>query len=140
MVHVLEIVAGVACILPGLLVMALFVAVAPAIVVEELGPIQGMRRSARLVRPRLWAVLGIALVSGILAQILGSVLGFIPQMAALLIGLRWGWILLAAGGILTGVVITPFVAIVATLVYFDGRIRHEGLDLAMMAADISRHA
>jgi hypothetical protein len=138
MVHVIETVGFVLCILPGLLVMALFMAVAPAIVVEELGAIRGMKRSARLLKPRIWPVLGIALVSGLLASILGSVLGFVPQMAALLVGLRWGWLLLAAGGILTAVVTTPFVAIVATLVYFDGRIRHEGLDLAVMAAEITR--
>jgi hypothetical protein len=28
------------------------------------------------------------------------------------------------------------VAIVATLLYFDARIRHEGLDLQLMAADL----
>ncbi len=136
LVHVLEVLGGLACILPGLLLMALFMAVAPAIVVEELGPIQGMRRSARLLKPRIWPVLGIALVSGLLASVLGSALGFVPQTAALLVGLRWGWVLLAAGGILTGVVTTPFVAIVATLVYFDARIRNEGFDLQVMARDL----
>jgi hypothetical protein len=138
LVHILEVIGFMLCILPGLLVMALFMTVAPAVVVEELGPVRGMKRSARLLKPRIWPVLGIALISGLLASVIGSALGFIPQVAALAIGLEWGWLLLAAGSILTGIVTTPFVAIVATLVYFDGRIRHEGLDLAVMAADIAR--
>ena len=58
LVHLLEVVGFVMCIFPGLVVMAFFVAVAPAIAVEGLGPIRGMKRSFRLVRPRLFPVLG----------------------------------------------------------------------------------
>ena len=81
---------------------------------------------------------GIALLSGVLANIVGQVLSTVPTFLALIIGLRWGWILLAAGGIVTSLVTTPFIAIVATLVYYDGRIRQEGLDLQVMAADRAR--
>ena len=83
-------------------------------------------------------MLGIALLSGLLASIVGSVLGGVPTMLAFVVGLRWGWLLLAAGSILSGLVSTPLVAIVATLVYYDGRIRQEGLDLQIMAADLAR--
>ena len=137
LVHVVELVAGVFCVFPGLLAMALFVATAPAIAIEELGPIRGMRRSASLVRPRLFPVLGIALLAGLMANVLGSVLGFVPQTVAFVIGLRWGWILLAAGSSLSAIATTPFVAIVATLLYFDGRIRNEGLDLELIAAHLA---
>jgi hypothetical protein len=37
-------------------------------------------------------------------------------------------------------VTTPFVSILATLVYFDLRIRNEGFDLQMIAADLARGA
>ena len=140
LVHIVEAVAFVACILPGFLAMALFVPVAPTIAVDGLGPVKAMRRSARLVRPRLWPVLGIALVSGILASVVGAGLGFLPQMAAFLVGGDWAWVLFAMGSVLSGVATTPFVAIVATLVYFDGRIRQEGFDLQIMAADLARGA
>lgn len=140
LVHVLEFVAGVLCILPGVAVMVFFVAVAPAIVIEELGPIQGMRRSFRLIKHRYWGVLGIALLTALLSSAIGSALGFVPQIAAYIIGLEWGWLLLAAGSIIAGIVTTPFVAIVSTLVYFDGRIRWEGFDLAIMAGDMARRA
>jgi hypothetical protein len=117
-------------------VMALSVAVAPAVVVEELGPIQGVRRSWSLMRRRFWPVLGIALLAGLISNVLGQVLGVVPTFAGLIVGLEWGWILLAVGAILTALVTTPIVAIVATLQYFDARIRFEGFDLQVIAAEL----
>ena len=119
--------------------MTLCVAVAPAVVVEDLGAVAALRRSMRLLRPRFWGVLGIATVGGLLANILGQILGGIPQGFGLAIGGDdGGWILLAVGGVLTSLVTTPLIAIISTLVYFDGRIRHEGFDLEMMAAEMAR--
>ena len=138
MVHILEGIGALMCILPGLLVMALSVAVAPAIAIENLGPIAAMKRSFRLIKPRLFPVLGIALLAGLLTSTVGSVLGGVPTGLAFVIGLRWGWPLLAVGSILSGLVSTPLISIVATLVYYDGRIRQEGLDLQIMAADLAR--
>ena len=101
----------------------------------------GMRRSIRLLRPRTWSTVAVALVGGFLASVLGQVLGVIPQSIGLAIGGdRGGWVLLAVGGVLTSLVTTPLVAIISTLVYFDGRIRHEGFDLEVMAADMARTA
>lgn len=140
LVHVMESIGFVLCIFPGLVVMATFVAVAPAIVIERLGPIRGMRRSARLLWPRLFPTMGIALVSGLLASVVGNALGTVPSFAALAIGLKYGWPLLAAGSILSALITTPFVAIVATLIYFDGRIRQEGFDLQLMADELARRS
>lgn len=122
----------------AIFIMPLWVCVAPAIVVEELGPIQGMRRSFRLVSRRYWPVLGIALLSGILTYALGSLLAIVPTVVALLIGYRWGFPLVALAGILTELVRSPLTAIVATLVYFDLRIRNEAFDLQVIAADLAR--
>jgi len=137
-VHVIELIGGVLCFFPGLVVMTVFVAVAPAIVIEELGPVRGMRRSARLIWPRLFPVMGVALLSGLLASAVGNALGTVPSFAALTIGLKYAWPLLAAGSILSALITTPFVAIVATLIYFDGRIRQEGFDLQVMADALAR--
>jgi hypothetical protein len=130
---IVAVAAGVAA---GLAVMALSVAVAPAVVVEELGPIKGVRRSWSLMRRRFWPVLGIALLAGLISNVLGQVLGVVPTFAGLVVGLEWGWILIAIGGILTALVTTPIVAIVATLQYFDARIRFEGFDLQVIAAEL----
>jgi hypothetical protein len=127
------VVAGIA---GALAVMALSVAVAPAVVVEELGPIRGIRRSWSLMRRRFWPVLGIALLAGLISNVLGQVLGVVPTFAGVIVGLEWGWILVAVGAILTALVTTPIVAIVATLQYFDARIRFEGFDLQVIAAEL----
>ena len=137
-VHLLELVGLVLCIFPGLIVQAMFVMVAPVIVTEELGPFAGMRRSRRLATPRLFAVMGRTLTAGLVAGVIGVILGVVPQVVALGIGLRWGWLVLAAGNIGVRLVTVPFVAITATLIYFDARIRQEGLDLELMAAGLDR--
>jgi len=139
-VHLLELVGLVACLVGALVPMTFFVLTTPAIVVEEIGPIQAMSRSAMLVRPRFWQTLGIAVLAGIMASFLGNILGTPFTLIAELIGLRNGWPLLALGSILPALITTPFVTIVSTLLYFDARIRQEGLDLQMMAANLDRGA
>ena len=47
------------CILPGIALAVMYTVVTPAMMIEEIGPIEGMRRSWRLVKPRFWGVLGI---------------------------------------------------------------------------------
>ena len=118
-------------------ILLLLYPLAPAIVVEHLGPIAATKRSWSLMRRRFWAVLGTALLAGLIASILGQVLGFIPSLAGLLIGTDGGWVLLAVGAILTALVTQPIVAIVATLQYFDARIRFEGFDLEIIAAELA---
>jgi hypothetical protein len=120
-----------------LAVSTLSVAVAPAIVVEELGPFAGVRRSWGLVRHRFWAVLGISLLAGLISTLVAGALGFIPSVIALFFGLEYGWIVLAAGGILASLVSEPIVAIAATLIYFDLRIRTEGFDLQIIATELA---
>ncbi len=124
------------CLVGAIAVMALWVVTAPAIVVERLGPVAGMRRSLRLCSARYWVVLGIALLSGLLTSLLGSIIGGVTGVPAALIGYRWGFPLLALGSAATAVLIVPLTSIVATLVYFDLRIRQEGLDLQIIARDV----
>ena len=133
--------AGLVLCLVGVLVpITLFLVTTPAVMLEEGGPIQSMARSVVLVRPRFWPVMGIGIGSGFLAGVLGNILATPFSLAALAIGYRWGWILAAIGAILPALVTTPFVSILATLVYFDLRIRNEGFDLQMIAADLARGA
>lgn len=136
LVHIVELVAAPFLLLPGLLAMALFIPVAPVIAIEGVGAFKAMRRSARLMGRRLFPGLGVALASGLLAGAVGTALGVIPQLAAYGVGLRRGWVILAAGSTITSLVTTPLIVIVATLVYFDARIRQEGLDLEVMAAGL----
>jgi hypothetical protein len=126
------------CVVGVLVPMTFFLVTTPAVVVEELGPIRAMARSVNLLRPRFWPVMGIAVVSGLMASLLANILSTPFTFVALAIGYRWGWILVAVGSILPALLTTPFVSVVATLVYFDARIRNEGFDLQMIAADLAR--
>jgi hypothetical protein len=138
LVHLLELVGFILCILPGIALMAMFVLVAPAIAVEEIGPVAAMKRSWNLVRPRFWPVLGISLLVGLIANILGQILGTAPALIALVLGGGFAWIGVALSGVLSQLIALPIVTIAATLLYFDGRIRHEGFDLQIMAGQLDR--
>lgn len=118
---------------------ALFAAVVPAIVLEGLGPIAGIRRSVGLLRPRVLPVVGTVVVTFLLVMAVSLALGGIPQTVGMLMG-GLGWVLVAIGGILASLVTTPLYAIVLTLLYFDGRVRHEGLDLQLAADGLGRPA
>jgi hypothetical protein len=139
-IHLLELVGSVLCLLPALIPMAFFVLTAPAFGIERLGPINAMARSAGLVAARFWPVLGISLLAGLIAYFVDSALGSVLQLPAQLIGLHTAWPLLAVGTLLPALVTMPFIAMVATLLYLDARIRREGLDLQMTAATLDREA
>jgi hypothetical protein len=128
------------CLVGALVPMTLLLVTTPAVMVEEVGPIQAMARSVTLVRPRFWPVMAIGIGSGVLAGFLGNILAGPFSIAALAVGYRWGWILAAIGAIVPALITTPFVSILATLVYFDLRIRNEGFDLQMIAAELARGA
>jgi hypothetical protein len=121
---------------PSLAVMTWFLVTAPVIGAERLGPVAAMRRSARLVARRFWPVMGLTLLSGIVAALFGYALGLVPTVLSLLLGTDGlGWLVTAAAGVLTSLVTMPIVAATTVLIYLDLRVRTEGLDLEMDAAD-----
>lgn len=141
LVHLAEGLGLLLCGLPALAVMTLFLLTAPVIGAEGLGPVAAMRRSARLVRRRFWPVLGLTILSSIVAMLFGYALGLVPTLLALVVGTAgYGWLLTAASGILTSLITMPIVAGITVLIYLDLRVRTEGLDLELdaMAAFPSR--
>ncbi len=135
LVHALELVAVVGLVVGSAFVMALLLPTVPAMVVEDLGPVRGVRRAARLTRPRYAYVLAIGLVSGALAWVIGHALGAVPQLVGVAIGPDVGWVLLGLGSIVADVVMISVSASTTVLVYLDLRIRQEGLDLEWAAAE-----
>lgn len=140
LVGALLMVGFVLCVLPGIAFWVLYMVVTPAMMIEELGPIEGMRRSWRLMKPRFWGVLGIALLAWMITWFISNLLGGAPTMIGTLFGGPFAWLLIAAGSVLAALVTSPITAIVHTLLYFDGRIRNEGFDLQVMAQDLERSA
>lgn len=136
LVHLAEGAGMFLCGLPALAVMTWFLVVAPVIGAERLGPIEAMRRSARLTGRRFWPVMGLGILSGLVAYLFSQALGLLPSVIALLIGTDGvGWVLLAASGILTSLITMPIVAGATVLVYLDLRVRTEGLDLELQATE-----
>lgn len=117
----------------GIAFMTLFTVTAPAIALEELGPINGMRRSWRLVSRRFFPCLGVIMASALVSTLLRQALGSVPELLAYLAGDRFGWVLLGAGRSATTIVVTSFVAATSVLLYLDLRVRTEGLDLELAA-------
>jgi hypothetical protein len=123
-----------ACYLGLLFVMPLFVAVAPVIGVEGGRGMDAVRRSVRLVRARYFPVMGIAVLMAIVSTLLSYALSAVPEAIVAWDG-DW-WPLLAVGGIASEIVVLPFVAAATVLLYFDLRVRTEGLDIEMAAGRV----
>jgi hypothetical protein len=70
-----------------------------------------------------------AIVSGVL----GLSLSALPEGIAVNLGVDAAWPLVALGGIIAQMVTTPFVAAATVLVYFDLRVRTEGMDIELAA-------
>jgi hypothetical protein len=125
-----------ACGIGILFVMPIFVPVAPIVGVERTGPAAALARSWRLIRGQYFRVMGLAVLMGIVSGLIGNALSALPQSLALWVGYDVGWPLLALGSIVSQVVVLPFVAAATVLLYFDLRVRNEGLDLEMTAVDV----
>lgn len=124
------------CLLPALAVMAWFLVTVPAIVAEDLGAVEGMRRSARLVGRRFWPVLGIGILSALVAIFFSYAIEAIPLFVVWVTGIEgYGWIVAGLTGGVTALLTTPIVAGAAVLTYLDLRVRTEGLDLELDAVD-----
>jgi hypothetical protein len=120
-------------VLPGLLVLSMFAVAAPVIVVERTGPLRGLRRSWRLVGKRVWTVLGALLAAVLAAGIIDLAFGI---LAALFLSFSWGWVVGAVVNSLGRVVAGGALAGTVALIYLDLRVRREGLDLELQAADV----
>jgi hypothetical protein len=122
-------------VLPALFVFPLLLLVAPIITIERRGPFAAIRRSARLVRRRYAAVMGIWLISLVLERILDVALAAAPAVLAAAAPGEIAQLLRPAGWAFALFITAPTVAGLSVLLYFDLRVRSEGLDLEVEAAD-----
>lgn len=116
-----------------------------SIVLEQLGPVAGLRRSWRLTSgQQFWRILGIRLLVGLMTAIAGQILA-LPISYVLNLGLEAvtsvestiavGTVFIAAvSAVITGTLTTPFSAGASTLLYIDQRIRREALDVQLVRA------
>ncbi len=98
-------------IIPGLFLLTIWVAVIPAIVLENRGIIESFGRSRELVRGHGWNVFGVIVLTFLL--LIG-----ISLVVALVLSPLDDWLASLIGRFFTNVVVGPFVAVVWTLVYY----------------------
>lgn len=121
-----------------------FALATPALILERVGVFAALRRSWTLVRRGFWRILGILVLTGVIASVLGFILEMpfaIPQQLLLVTNpdvnawpFKLGLIVATLGSIVAGTVVSPFSAGVRALLYVDQRIRREGLDIALHGA------
>jgi hypothetical protein len=104
------------------------------VVVEDARGTKALGRSWELTRSGFWRLVGTLLLASLLASIVGGILEVVPTVIGTLVPA--GWVLRAVGGVLSAIVTTPFVTAVTVLLYFDARIRREGLDISLMLREI----
>ena len=133
-------------VIPGLILWALWALTTPALVLEGLGPFAALRRSAQLAWPaltRVWCVRALSVLIGLLIQALIALpFGLIGALIVVANQPEPGTAATVAilavsvlGGILAGMITTPFLAGVLALLYIDRRMRAEGLDFVLRRQD-----
>lgn len=108
-----------------------------AVIIEQQGPGSAIGRAFALGKARFWPLLG----TGVVYYLLSSVLSYIVALpfglaAGVATAVTESFVPLALTYVVEGLlgsVITPFMTVGLTLVYFDTRIRTEGYDLEVMA-------
>ncbi|MBI5958566.1 MAG: hypothetical protein HY866_07525 [Chloroflexi bacterium] len=114
--------------------MVLYFFLVPVLVLEKVGPGFALRRASYLGRARFWPTLrfvfAIWLVMIVINIALGSFGGLVGTLPS-----GGGTTLETILNLLTTIIITPIMPIGLALMYYDARIRLEGLDLALQTVD-----
>jgi hypothetical protein len=121
--------------------MAVIPLLAPVIVIEGKGWVSSYRRAWDLIRRRFWWIIGFLLILSLLSQaiVTGPSLLIYSMFSYLFAGnvdkLLLASSLQALATLLLSVIWNPMQLTAYTLLYFDLRVRTEGLDLAIQASE-----
>jgi hypothetical protein len=113
-------------IFPAFIVMTMLFVAMPACIVEQLGPVNSMKRSSELTKGHRWKIFGLWLLVMIVAGI-GSL---IPKAFTAFGGASVGLILELVWAALTG----AFNAVMVVVTYHDLRVAKEGVDTDQIAS------
>lgn len=124
----------------GICAMIVWVRYALAIaccVVEDLGVVKSLKRSAALSKGSRFRIFLIYIVFLILAVVVGAALGALAGAAGPLIpNIPARLILIYLAGFVSGVLTGPLATIGIALVYYDERVRKEAFDLQLMMSSL----
>jgi len=106
----------------------------PSLLVEDTRGWSALQRSLRLVRGRWWPTFAVLLVGFVVTFIVTGVLGAVFLVPFSLSGESTASFLVQGlASAIAEVLTLPFMAALIAIVYFDLRVRKEGLDLELMA-------
>jgi hypothetical protein len=106
-------------------------------VVEDLGVVRSLKRSAALSKGSRFRIFLIYIVFVILAAVVGAALGGLAGVAGRLISnIPARLVLIYVAGFISGVLTGPLATIGIALVYYDERVRKEAFDLQLMMSSL----
>jgi hypothetical protein len=113
-------------IVPGIILMLMWYLALPACVVEQLGPIESLSRSAALTKGHRWKILGLILLVAIVGAVVGAV--------ASAVGVMLGHVANVVITYIVQAVVAVFSGILVIVLYRDLRVAKEGIDTEQIAA------
>jgi hypothetical protein len=114
------------CVIPGLIALTAMAVVIPACVVEQLGPIDAMSRSADLTTGHRWPILGAGAAWAVITVVIAQSISVAMQNASALPTQLavWVWEVLA----------TSYTSVYAAILYHDLRAVREGIGIDEIAS------
>ncbi|MGI8595099.1 MAG: hypothetical protein ACR2ML_12175 [Solirubrobacteraceae bacterium] len=130
----IPVLALVALVVPGVWLWLAFSLAVPVLLLERVKGLRALRRSFRLVAHRWWATAGTIFIGFMLAGAATGMLGILIAIP-IVVGGSYLVVLVVStlAGALSSLVSTPFQAAIIALIYFDLRVRKEGLDIELLA-------
>jgi len=113
-------------IVPGFMLMVRWAITVPACVVEKLGPVASMGRSARLTKGHRWKIFGTLLLMMIVNVILNQIVGFLLRPTGLYAAAFGSLVWMAVWG--------AFWHCLLVMIYHDLRVAKEGIDTRQIAS------
>jgi uncharacterized membrane protein len=118
--------AAILLVIPAFFVVTILFVAMPVCIVERLGPVKSLGRSAELTKGNRWKIFGLWLLVTVVTLIGTALIGAISYVTGLAVGL----VLKLVWGALAG----AFNAIMVVVTYHDLRVAKEGVDTDRIAS------
>jgi hypothetical protein len=130
--------AFIALVIPGVWLYAAWSVATPALLIEGVHGQRALSRSRQLVRGRWWPVAGVLVVVNLMSALVsGAITGVL--LAIVLTGggsAAYAVVVASLAAAVAGILTRPFQAAVATVLYYDLRVRREGYDVQLLAEQL----
>jgi hypothetical protein len=142
LLYVLGVVLGFfALLIPGIFLAVAWSLAYPAALVEGVRGAGALKRSFQLVRGRWWPVFAVQIVGAILVTVIAGIVQFVFLAPVFFVDSLLAIAVLTGLASIVGYAIsTPLQAAIVAIVFFDQRVRKEGLDLELLAQSLGTEA